>query len=283
MKRKSFLATCLCALLGLSAQARADLPHGYHDRVESPQGVMEVRGTLGDRYLVWNGARLDVADWDVDILGLYSEPGSPHVWAVVTSSTGGNGCFPSYVILRIGPDGIRRTPLVGNCSDVQALRLSDGVFTLEQPSPSLTSRKLVVTYDGTNLTQTEVAAVAPAASALSDEDKAVRWIGRHPNEPFRNPEEQARFLQIMTWPQLDELKDFTAVGREVEWRGDWVLGAGCFAHDCGARKGAWGIRLSTGAAVAVLMELNHADRRFGARSDLADGTFRQFVSEHRPK
>lgn len=281
---RNLFGPLLAAFLTLPMMAQADLPHGNYDRAETALGVLEVTGARGNRRLAWNGSALDVSDWDVNILGVYAEPGAPHVWAVVASHSGGNGCFATYMILRIGADGIHRTPLVGHCGGIQALRLSGGVFTLEQGSPKLTVDKLVITFDGVNLTETEIAAAAPpAVSSLRGGDDALRWVGTHPSDLVRDPEEQARFLQIMTWPELDALKNHISVANKVVRRGDWVLGAGCFPHACNVQNGFWGIRISTGDAVAVIMSRGQPDRKFGDRFDFADGTIRQFIAERRPK
>lgn len=282
---RNLFGPLLAALLTLPMMAQADLPHGNYDRAETALGVLEVRKAAGQEQLYWNGVALDIANWSVDINGVYAEPGSPHVWSVVTSHPGGNACDPPQIILRFGAEGIVRTSEIGGCNvAIAAFRLSAGVFEAEYSVFDLRKSRRVYRFDGVHLTETAVGGTAPPpVSNLRGGDDALRWVGTHPTDLLRDPQEQARLLTIMSYAQIEELLTYVSVASTVQRRGDWVLGAGCFPHVCNVQNGFWGIRISTGDAVAVIMSRGRPDRKFGDRFDFADGTIRQFIAERRPK
>jgi len=276
------LAALLGALMSLPGAAQADLPRGSYEFADLPIGRLEVVGERGDRRLLWNGAPTGVENWMVEINGVYTEPGSQYYFVLLNSHHGGNGCFGSQMMMRIGPDGVRRTEIFGTCGAILDLRLSGGVFRMDQRDARLYVAHITFSYDGVSLTEQEVAAPAPVDTGLAGGGDVTRWLGTHPTEALNDPAEQGRFLRIMDMATLDELRRHVSVANEVEQRGNWVFGAGCFPHVCNSSAGFWGLNVLTGAPVAMMFDNSAPSGIFGAPADLADPVVRAYMSERSP-
>ncbi|WP_421704728.1 hypothetical protein [Aliiroseovarius sp.] len=280
---RHLFAALLSFLVTLPVAARADLPHGSYKFVDLPLGRLEVADGEYVRRLLWNGQQVGDETGDIEINGVYTEPGASHYFVLTTHHSGGNGCFPSMMMLRIGPDGLRRTSIFGTCGGVRALRLSGGVFELDQADQRLFVSHKTYAYDGVTLTESETPIPAPTDQGLGGGADVTRWLGAYPWDVLHDPGEQARFLRIADMNTLESLRVHVDVANQVVQRGDWLLGAGCFPHRCNSQRGFWGIRISTGDPVIVLQETGRIDQMYGDGFDLADGTIRQFIEERRPR
>ena len=275
-------AALLGVLTALPMAAQADLPRGSYEFADLPIGRLEVVGPSGARRLLWNGAPTGVENWMVEINGVYTEPGSDHFFVLLHSHHGGNGCFGAQMMLRIGPDGVRRTDIFGTCGAIHDLRLSGGVFEMDQNDARLYVSHITFSYDGVTLTEREVAAPPPVDQGLGGGADVTRWLGTHPTRALNDPGEQARFLRIMDMATLDDLRIHVSVANEVERRGNWLFGAGCFPHVCNTSSGFWGLNVVTGAPVAMMFDDAAPSGIFGAPNDLADPVVKAYMSERSP-
>ena len=280
---RHFLTALLGAVMALPGVAWAELPTGSYRFADLPIGRLQVVEGEYTQHLTWNGQRIGEETGRIEINGVYTEPGADHYYVLTTHHSGGNGCFPSMMMLRLGPDGMRRTDIFGSCGGVKALRLKDGVFELDQTDARLFVSHMTYAFDGLGLSHWETPTPAPVDVGLGGGADVTRWLGTHPTEALRDPGEQGRFLRIMDMDALDQLRMHASVANEVIRRGDWVLGAGCFPHACNVSNGFWGLRVSTGAPVAVMLETDAAPWQFGNLADLADPVIQQFIAERLPR
>lgn len=196
-------------------------------------------------------------------------------WVIADTNHSGNLCPYSIYLIRVSAQGMDMSPPIGECLGAPvAARVSADRLEIDLAVPDLQIAHRTFTYDGQSVRENDTAqAIGQGNPAASD---PLQWVGQHPVRPFQDPNEQARFLAIVTPDQLETLRFRIGPANPAELRGNWVLGRGCQPHACNVAAGAWGIRLSDGAAAAAILESGRPPQLFGASNDPA---FASFVAE----
>jgi hypothetical protein len=253
------------ALLALSASAAsADMDFGSYDQFQTRFGAASVAGARPSQGLVVSGATLPVEqDYMWEILGAWALEGADHDWLLATHHHGGNMCGPGVTVIRVGQGTVQVMGETEACEGaVSDMRIEPDALELDIFVDGM--RQQFTTYRfsdaGMETTPGEQPFAGTPAGPGAD---ATRWIGEHPFAIFRDPGERARFLTIMSEHQIRDLSDRIGPANSVIQRGDWVLGAGCMAHACNISAGAWGIRISDGAAAAAIYENGTAPQVYG--------------------
>lgn len=249
------------------------------DQMQTRFGMVEIFGELGSRQLRLNGQTIPgVQNWSLDIVGSFALADEPFDYLLVSDHAGGNACDPPLRLLRISASGALVGPLIGGCVSPQALdvRIAPGQIEIDTPHRDLGVDRSTFVWDGTSVVEREVMASAAAPSRADPR----QWVGQHPYRIFEDAAERARFEEIMRDWQLEELAARIGPANSVIERNGWVLGAGCMAHNCGSRRGVWGIRIADGAVAAATMDVGLGPRSFGQAA--TDPAFQAWIAEHRP-
>lgn len=271
-------------LLLLPGLARAQsLQLGEYPQIQTHFGLLSVgkdpQGFFSRLYLQGYADPLHENRW-ITIRGAFVALGQTANWVLIESAHGGNMCPTSYIILRLEQGGLNRSQPFGEClGQIQDAQLVPGRFTLLLDDPDLNVAARRFTYDGAQLLEEKLAQPPNSAAPAGAGAQVTRWVDQHPTSPFKDPAERARFATIMTPEELNALNTAISVANKTELRGDWLFGAGCMPHQCNARSGFWGMRISDGAVVAGIFQSGGAHRFFGAPVVLGDPMIRAYVAE----
>lgn len=268
------------ALLACSASAAsADVSFGSYDQFQTRFGLASVVGERDNQGLLVAGARLPVETAHMwDILGAYALEGSDQDWLLAQRYHGGNSCGAGITVIRVAQGTVQVMGETGGCEGaVSDMRVLPGALEMDIFADGM--RQQFTTYRfsdaGMETTLGDLPFADPEATLTAD---PTQWVGQHPSRIFADPGERARFLTIMTVDQIRDLSDRIGPATSVIQRGDWVLGAGCMAHACNISAGAWGIRISDGAAAAAIYESGAAPQVYGPAA--YDPVFAGWMAEH---
>lgn len=273
-----FVLGLLCAFTLQSGVARAQVELGYHHRFETRWGEMQVVGGDVDQQLWFDGEFLPLPIqpryW---IHGAYGLADEAFDWVLVSHHHGGNSCGGAYHIIRASGDGLLVSPEIGVCAlPVLDVRVAAGVIEIDLVNTDVAIDRETFAFDGVTLTVVEDRQVGQGPSQADPR----QWVGQHPYRIFEDPAERARFLEIMDEAQLQELSVRIGPANSVIERGGWVLGAGCMAHNCGASRGVWGIRVADGEVAAASMDAGSGRRIYGTVA--SDPAFQAWIAENAP-
>lgn len=253
----------------LAAPATAQVELGEYPTFQTRHGLLQVQQVdQWERTLTWNGQRLPAADYFLHVAGAWGLPEADHDWFLISAAHNGNMCPHSWFLGRVDGRGATISDRFGDCvgSAMQDLRIFPDRIEVVIPHPDIAVDTQTVAFDGRVLTITEAAPVLGEGQAEASDPR--QWIGTHPIMALRDPNEQARFLQIMpeeTFRQL--VAQISGPGAGVFERDGWVLASACMAHQCNAFAGMWGIRLADGAAAAAVLQLGGPTVSAGAFTD----------------
>ncbi len=255
------LTLLLFWLIATTAIAQPEL--GRFSQADTRYGRVQVRAlSQFEKSVFFNGQNVaQVTNRFIDILGAFRAQGAPYDWVILSTASGGNGCEAELVILGVSASGLTLTPPFGNCTDtITELRVFADGIEIDVPSNDLFNDTHRYRFDGQNFT---VADLPRAAATGGAAEPASRWIGDHPAFLLRNPEEQARFLRIMTRSDFEEFYlRMTGPGAMIQ-DGDWVVGTACQRHQCNSDYAALAIRLSDGKRIAGYVSNTFAAHFFG--------------------
>lgn len=274
MIKRVLLAILL--LVPLAASAQIEL--GYHDRFETRFGEMQVVGGEVDQQLWFEGEFLPLPIQSrYFIHGAYGLADEPFDWVLVSHHHGGNSCGGAYHLIQASSESVLISPEIGDCAmPILDVRVARGMIEIDLMHMDVAIDRETFAFDGATLNSVEDRQVAEAPSQADPR----QWVGQHPYRIFEDPAERARFLQIMSDLQLEELAARVGPANSVIEREGWVLGAGCMSHNCGASRGVWGIRIDDGEVAAVSMDAGLDPRFYG--SAVSDPAFQAWIEEHRP-
>lgn len=267
---RSILAAVAVWCCLAQAAASQDLVLGEYPAFQTRHGLLGVeRASQWEQVLTWNGQPLPVVtDAFVSIAGAWALPDSDLDWVLISSAHNGNMCPGTWFLGRVDALGIALSERFGECAPggVQDVRVYPDRVEVDLPHPDIAVDLQTVAFDGWALTVTlEAPVLGEGQASLSD---PRQWIGLHPVMPLRDPNEQARFLDIMpeeTFRLLE--RQIGGPGAGVFERDGWVLASACMAHQCNTHAGMWGIRLSDGAAAAAVLTLGGPTVSAGAFTD----------------
>lgn len=274
-----FLRRCLAALLiALAAPAAAQMDPDLRDASATRFGELRVMYDGDLRRLAVGRTLVDLpADYIWWVREVWSWEGAPADWALVSWHTGGASCDGGWHLLRISADGTSASPEVQICDGALLdLRVERDALEMTLEDQSFAVSHVTYRWDGVEMTRTP--ALAPEVPPAGAGEDVTRWIGEHPYMPYRDRAEQMRFATIMSPAEVEELFSLIGLATGAVQRGDWVLGEGCEAHNCGAAGGLWGLRISDGAVVAAIAAENAALRLYGPVEDSPE--FRAWLAEH---
>ena len=285
MRLHRFLAAmCLaaCVMSGAAISASAQLVLGEHSVFSTRFGQVSVVGGEVDNFIHFNGATYDdIYGQRLSINGGVALGETQEDWLLVTRFTGGNGCFPVHILLRVTPQGLTPSPAFGHCvAEPLDIRVMPGRVEVDLSHPDLTIARQTFVFDGVALTagDTMVPVTSPPAGSGPD---VTRWLGRHPAEIFDDLSERARFATIMPEREISALANHVSVASGAFQAGEWIIGQGCLPHQCDTSRGVWGVRISDGAVGAAILGPNGIGALYGlARTD---PTLRQVIEAHRPR
>ncbi|MEM1273053.1 MAG: hypothetical protein AAGF88_04500 [Pseudomonadota bacterium] len=267
----------LMVILCLAGPAAAQVEFGYHDSLTTRFGQLVVIGEPPSQQLAFNGTIVPgLENWSIAIHGAWGLAEPAVDWVVIHSHNGGNACDPPRHILRISSEGYSVSPAFADCIySVQDIRVFPDRIELDMPHGDIAIESQTFIYDGTTLSaRIDAPALGAGDPTVSD---ARRWLGQHPYRVFEDSAEQARFLRIMSDTEMRNLAgQMSGPGDGAILRDGWVLGAACMAHQCNIHAGAWGIRLSDGAAASAILANGIAPVVYGAAFD---PVFQAWLSE----
>lgn len=271
----------LCFLIVglLCGPANAQIELANTDQMQTRFGTVAVVGEVGAQQLLLNGQIVpDLENWSLTIVGSFALADEPFDYVLVSDHGGGNACEPPLRLLRISAEGALVGPTVGGCVYPQVLdvRLASGQIEIDTPHRDFAVERSTFIWDGISVTEWEVAAGTAAPSRADPR----QWVGQHPYRIFEDPAERARFEEIMRDWQIEELATRIGPANSTIERNGWVLGAGCMAHNCGTRRGVWGIRIVDGEPAAATMDEGLGPQTFGIAA--SDPVFQVWIEEHRP-
>ena len=274
-----FLGVLLCLLTAPVAQAQVE--SGFHDRFQTRYGLVEVAGPEYQRTIAVNGQVLPLEpNYSYNIHGAWGLADADHDWVFVQGHHGGNMCGPGLTILRVSAAAIEVLGSLEECSGFPfATRLYPDAIELDLYDSGFHVNYTTHRFDGQSATQTlhEGAFAGPIPAGPGND--ALRWVGAHPYDIFRDASERARFLTIMSEDQIHDLAARIGPANSVVQRGNWVLGAGCTAHACNTSGAVWGIRISDGAAAAAIIDSANPVQTYGPAA--TDPVFSGWMNEHR--
>lgn len=271
------ILVAMALLLPLPASAQIDL--GYHQIFDTRFGQMQVVGGDETQQLWFEGEFLPLPTqsryW---IHGAYGLADEAFDWVLVSHHHGGNSCGGAYHIIRASTDGLQISPEIGVCAlPVLDVRVVRGMIEIDLIHMNVAIDRETFAFDGTTLTSVEDRQIAQSAAGLGAD--ITRWIDTHPNELFQDPTERARFGAIMTDADIENLATHVSVATGTFVRDGWVVGQGCFPHNCGNARGIWGIRMSDGLIAAAIMTAGGPFNVYGAADMPA---FAAVMREHAP-
>jgi hypothetical protein len=268
------------ALLLLAAtSAAAQVEPGFFDRFQTRFGLVEVVGPENQRTIAVNGQVLPLeTNFSYNILGAWGLADAGQDWVFVQGHHGGNMCGPGLTVLRVSAATIEVLGTLEDCTGFPfETRVYPDAIELDVYDSGLQVDYTTYLFDGAGASRLEVAGVFAAPVAAGPGADALRWVGTHPYDMFRDASERARFLAIMSEDQIRDFAVRFGPADNVIQRGDWVLGAGCQAHACNLAGGVWGIRISDGAAAAAALNEGQPPDAYGAAA--LDPVFSAWVGE----
>lgn len=247
--------------------------------VQTPGGMLTVRAIDDYQEALFIGnTPVGLEDHKIWLSDVYKLPGTRDSVVVARAWSGGNGCGGYFKILRVSPTKLTASPEFGNCSDlIRDFRLSFGRVELELGTLKAGLEYETFAYSGGQLvhTETPLKTASQAAGAGAD---VRRWVGKHPEEIFANPEERARFLTIMDEERLNQLSVHVRVASAVWEESGFVIGQGCYPHFCNLSDGMWAINVATGHPTAVI-NLDGKISVYGASYDQLHWRFHERYSK----
>ncbi len=275
------LAFAITLFTSLAAQAQVQL--GDYQQFQTRFGQMQVTGTRGqgNQGLAFEGVSLPVeGNYSYSILGAWALEGSDADWVLTQAHHGGNMCGPGITVIRVSQGQVQVMGVTEGCEgQVFDLRVAGESLELDIYEDGLRQRFNTYRFTGEGMTVTPGAEPFSAETPAGTGGDATRWIGQHPSRIFQDAGERARFLTIMSEEQIRDLANRIGPANNVVQRGDWVLGAGCQAHNCNMAGGVWGIRISDGAAAAATLDQGAAPVTYGAAA--SDPVFAGWIAENR--
>ena len=270
-----------CFVMLLAGPLAAEVPLGDHPVFQTRFGLLQVeRASQFEQVLSWNGQRLQgVNDYGLAIAGAWGLPDTQIDWVLIAANHGGNMCPGTWFLARVDPQGITVSDRFGECAAgrVNDVRVFADYIQIDIPHPDIAIDYQTIDYLGGDLYITLAEPVLGEGEAGQGDPR--RWLGQHPMAALRDPDEQARFLTIMSEDAFRLMvHQIGGPGGPTIQRDGWVLSAACMAHQCNAYAAIWGIRLADGAAAATLLEAGGRDQHFGLAADPA---FQRFVAENR--
>lgn len=271
----------LAILITLPLPSAAQMAMGEFDRFGTRFGEAQVIGGEFDQMLAFNGQTFpEIGGPQVAILGGIGIEGEAYDWLLIRRTTGGNGCFPVHSIARVSGQGVVTSPPFGHCvADPIEVRALSGAVEVDMSHPDVTIELQTFRFDGVTLSDEQTVAQITQAPAGARPD-VLRWIETHPFEIFDDPSERARFQTIMPRNEVSALANHVSVANGTFQRGDWVIGQGCLPHQCNSARGVWGLRISDGAAGAVILGPNGYEAAYGLAQ--SDPVLRAVIEAHRP-
>ena len=80
------------------------------------------------------------------------------------------------------------------------------------------------------------------------------WIGHHPSEVLADAKWQTLFIAALGQDGFKRLQNDMGVEEPMTRDGDWLVGTGCGAHQCGDVQGGFAISVKTGEILAVVLD-----------------------------
>ena len=276
---KTWIFAQALLLLGVTSAA-AQVEPGFFDRFQTRFGLVEVVGGDNQRTIAVNGQVLPLEpNYSYNILGAWGLADAGQDWVFVQAHHGGNMCGPGITVLRVSATTIEVLGTLEDCTGFPfETRVYPDAVELDVYDNGFRSDYTTYLFDSAGASRLQVAGVFAAPVAAGPGADAIRWVGAHPYDPFRDASERARFLTIMSEDQIYDLASRIGPANSVIQRGDWVLGAGCQAHACNLAAGLWGIRISDGVPAAAVLEARQPPVAYGAAA--LDPVFSAWVGEN---
>ena len=276
---KTWIFAQALLLLGVTSAA-AQVEPGFFDRFQTRFGLVEVVGGDNQRTIAVNGQVLPLEpNYSYNILGAWGLADAGQDWVFVQAHHGGNMCGPGITVLRVSATTIEVLGTLEDCTGFPfETRVYPDAVELDVYDNGFRSDYTTYLFDSAGASRLQVAGVFAAPVAAGPGADAIRWVGAHPYDPFRDASERARFLTIMSEDQIYDLASRIGPANSVIQRGDWVLGAGCQAHACNLAAGLWGIRISDGVPAAAVLEARQPPVAYGAAA--LDPVFSAWVEEN---
>jgi len=267
-------------LLLVATSAAAQVEPGFFDRFQTRFGLVEVVGGDNQRTIAVNGQVLPLEpNYSYNILGAWGLADAGQDWVFVQAHHGGNMCGPGITVLRVSATTIEVLGTLEDCTGFPfETRVYPDAVELDVYDNGFRSDYTTYLFDSAGASRLQVAGVFAAPVAAGPGADAIRWVGAHPYDLFRDASERARFLTIMSEDQIYDLASRIGPANSVIQRGDWVLGAGCQAHACNLAAGLWGIRISDGVPAAAVLEARQPPVAYGAAA--LDPVFSAWVEEN---
>jgi len=276
---KTWIFAQALLLLGVTSAA-AQVEPGFFDRFQTRFGLVEVVGGDNQRTIAVNGQVLPLEpNYSYNILGAWGLADAGQDWVFVQAHHGGNMCGPGITVLRVSATTIEVLGTLEDCTGFPfETRVYPDAVELDVYDNGFRSDYTTYLFDSAGASRLQVAGVFAAPVAAGPGADAIRWVGAHPYDLFRDASERARFLTIMSEDQIYDLASRIGPANSVIQRGDWVLGAGCQAHACNLAAGLWGIRISDGVPAAAVLEARQPPVAYGAAA--LDPVFSAWVEEN---
>lgn len=229
--------------------------------LSTPAGPVETRFGLLDvvegreRYengLSLNGNQIDGVEGRFDVTHVFDWGNKGDV-VLLAFWSGGISCCTSYQIIHVTEQDAFVTRTFGEHgsepSNFAAGPTGIG-FRLELSFPASVDH-LEIHYDGARVQVTTVWEDDNNIEMAGTGEQVLRWVGQHPFIVFDNPSERVRFRQIMTNDELDILRTSLSVANIIEISGGYILGEGCWPHECPYSFGFFAIEIATGQPFAA--------------------------------
>jgi hypothetical protein len=237
MKFAAFLCSAMLATPAFAdGTATIDLPAGS---VEISHSSMDFTATLtaAGQSLNFESAYLP------DIIGISDNS------VLIFLSTGGTGCPGTYAWVTREAGGLRATEPFGTCSDIGELQQAPDGPMLVMPRLGTTGTAGYTLLSDGRIMETELGL---KSAGVSDPTDADAWIGMAAYDVFSAAEMEPVLLSIMSWEQLEEVRNSSVIsGETMTAEGDWIAAGGCRPHMCNEERSGIAISRKTGTPIVA--------------------------------
>jgi hypothetical protein len=190
-----------------------------------------------------------------DVLGTQEDS------VLLRTSTGGTACPSLYVWVTLNDAGLRKTEEFGTCSDLGELQATAEGTMLVMPRMGTAGTAGYVLNADNTVTEIELG-LAP--SGIADVKDASAWAGEAAYSVLTAPEMEAALLEIMSWNDLEKVRNASAVSSDtMSQDGEWFFAGGCMPHMCNEISAGVAISANDGRVIAGYWSKDDRGELFG--------------------
>tara|TARA_Y100000815_G_scaffold258108_1_gene267221 strand:- start:664 stop:1212 length:549 start_codon:yes stop_codon:yes gene_type:complete len=159
---------------------------------------------------------------------------------------------------------LRLSEEFGTCSDRIEVTHDSETATVTMPPLDPSSGPVAYIFDGAQVFERQLPLERSPLAAAAEGDPDA-WIGHSPYDYLRAADYEPRLIALMGWETLDALRNAIAVGSQaMVVEGDWIVGEGCWPHNCAEAYAAIAIHREDGSFIAALKLDGERPRLLGA-------------------